>query len=126
MSRLSARLLALGLVAVVFAACAIESGRAAGGTAVASAYSRADSPGREACTGRPLSDSRLAVATFLVPCGARMRVCYRARCVTVTRTDSGPFVGGRTIDLQLGVVRALGFSTPLQWGVRTVTWSRVG
>lgn len=125
MSARGARLLALALLAVVIVACAMRSATASpGGVAVASAYSRADSPGVEGCTGRPLSDYRLNVATYLVPCGARLEVCYRGRCVTVTRTDSGPHVAGRQIDLQFGVVRALGFSSPSAWGVRTVTWRR--
>lgn len=94
-------------------------------TAVASAYSAASSSTRQGCPRAPaLRDSARSVATFLVPCGARLQVCHRSRCVTVTRHDSGPFIRGRTIDLNVGVVRALGYPTARAWGVRTVTWRR--
>jgi hypothetical protein len=98
---------------------------AAAARAVASAYSAASSSSRQGCPGAPaLRDSALSVATFLVPCGARVRVCYRARCVVATRWDSGPYVRGRTLDLNVGVVRALGFGSERVWGVRSVTWGR--
>jgi hypothetical protein len=65
------------------------------------------------------------VATFLVACGQRVQICYRARCVVATRRDSGPYVAGRGFDLNVGVVRALGFSDAYAWGVRTIRWRRV-
>lgn len=99
---------------------------AAGGwtIATASAYSTHDSPGTEACTGRRLRDDTLTFASRTVPCGARVIFCVRARCVRATRTDSGPYVDGRSFDLALGTVRALGFTSPHAFGVRRVVWRR--
>lgn len=94
-------------------------------TAVASAYSRHSSGPTNGCDGSRLHDRDLSVATFLVPCGARLRICLGRRCVTATRRDSGPYVAGRDIDLNLGVVRALGVSSCAAWGVRPITWRRL-
>lgn len=97
--------------------------RALGGSAVASAYSREDSGPTNGCDGSQLHDRDLTVATFLVPCGTRIRICLgRRRCVNAIRKDSGPYARGRQIDLNVGVVRALGFASPAAFGVRTVTW----
>lgn len=93
-------------------------------TAVASAYSTSDSPGVEGCTGRRLRDDTLTFASYAVPCGARVQFCHRGRCVVATRTDSGPHVRGRTFDLALGTVRALGVRSAVTWGVRPVKWRR--
>ena len=95
------------------------------GYAVASAYSVASTGSvRQGCAhAPPLRDSALSVATFLVGCGQRLRICYRSRCVVATRWDSGPFVVGRQIDVNVGVVRALGFSSTQSWGVRDVRWT---
>jgi hypothetical protein len=90
--------------------------------ATASAYSTADSPGTEGCTGRRLSDSTRTFASLIVPCGARVEFCVGRRCAIGTRTDSGPYVAGRQFDLTLGMIRALGFAPVTRWGVREVTW----
>lgn len=93
--------------------------------ATASAYSTADSPGVNGCTGRRLSDRTLTFASLIVPCGARVRFCVGRRCVVATRTDSGPYVGGRSFDLAMGTIAALGYASPQAFGVRTVSWRRV-
>lgn len=91
--------------------------------ATASAYSLHETSTRQGCPGAPaLTDRALSVATFLVGCGRRLVVCYGRRCVKVRRWDSGPYVRGRSLDLNLGVVRALGFPSCAAWGVRTVRW----
>jgi hypothetical protein len=115
----------LVLALVPSPASANLDGGAGWSRATASAYSTADSPGAEGCTGRRLSDRTLAFASLIVPCGARVRFCVRRHCVVATRTDSGPYVGGRTFDLTLGTVRALGFSSASAFGVRAVAWRRV-
>ena len=74
------------------------------------------------CDGSRLYASALSFASFAVPCGARVRFCVRGRCVTATRRDSGPYVAGRVFDLNLGVVRALGFDSCAAFGVRVVAW----
>ena len=96
-------------------------------TATASAYSAAATGSTvQGCPhAPPLRDSARSAATFLVPCGARMQVCITRRCVTVRRTDSGPFVAGRQLDLNVGAVRALGYGSAWAWGVRRVRWRRL-
>ncbi len=96
-----------------------------GHTALASAYDAAgESPG---CPRSPSPQSaHLSVATQLVPCGARIRICTtKGRCVVAIRRDTGPFTGGRQFDLNLGVVRALGVPSVYAWGVRKVVWQQV-
>jgi rare lipoprotein A len=119
-SRLDYLAVAAALIAV--GALAVP---ARGAVASASAYSTADSPGVEGCTGRHLSDRTLTFASLIVPCGARVRICVGRRCVVATRTDSGPYVAGRSFDLAFGTIRALGFSSPRAFGVRTITWTRL-
>lgn len=46
------------------------------------------------------------IAALNVPCGTRLRLCY-VGCVTATREDSGPYVAGRTFDLNPTVRAAL-------------------
>ena len=93
--------------------------------AVASAYSRESSGPTNGCDGSELHDGDLSVATFQVPCGARVEICVGSTCVIAARKDSGPYVAGRSFDLNVGVVRALGFSSPYAFGVRTIRWRRV-
>ena len=58
------------------------------------------------------------VAHKTLPCGTRVRFLYRHRKVTATVRDRGPFVAGRTWDLDWNVHMALG--TP--YGVPLVSW----
>jgi hypothetical protein len=57
------------------------------------------------------------VANLSLPCGARVTFRYGGRSVTATVDDRGPYVGGRTWDLNQNTAGALGFG-----GVRAV-WS---
>jgi hypothetical protein len=43
-------------------------------------------------------------------CGAKVRFCYRKRCVTGVREDSGPYVASRTFDLTPSLKADLGCS----------------
>lgn len=96
-------------------------------TVVASAYSHHSSGPVNGCDGSLLRDDALTVATYLVPCGAHLQVCAGGRCVTVTRRDSGPAAWtGAQLDLNIGVVRALGVASERAWGHRVVRWRRVG
>jgi hypothetical protein len=71
-------------------------------TAIASWYAE-NGPG--ACgTG---AQTGLHFASLILACGARIRICH-AGCVTATRADSGPFVPGRTFDLNVALRSALG------------------
>lgn len=101
--------------------------RAGSGWVLASAYSAADGAAQGCPRSPSLRDSHLSVATPLVPCGHRMRVCTGdGRCIVVVRRDSGPYAGGRMIDLNVGVVRALGVGSVFAWGVRRVWWEPLG
>lgn len=126
----------LASAAAAFAVVVLLAGPArAGGWHVsrASSYSsRSTGSDVQGCAGAPrLRDWQLSVATFLVPCGARVRICVGRRCVTARRWDSGPFLRGRFVpswrgfDLNVGVVRALGFPSSRAWGVRTIRWRRL-
>jgi hypothetical protein len=124
---IAARVAWLYLLAYLLAVVVAVTATARAGSpllAVASAYSTAESTGVEGCTGRRLRDDTLTLATYLVPCGVRVRVCVGSRCVTATRTDSGPHVAGRGFDLALGTVRALGFTSARAFGVRVIEWRR--
>lgn len=117
----------IGLALVAIALVSVDRALSASSWrwSTASAYSTADSPGTEVCTGRRLSDHTRTFASLIVPCGARVEFCAGGRCVTALRTDSGPYVAGRSFDLALGTVRALGFGSAREFGVRTLRWRRV-
>ncbi len=57
------------------------------------------------------------VATFVGPCGSRVQICNGSNCIVATRDDSGPYVGGRTFDLDPAARAALGCSD-----LCAVTW----
>lgn len=93
--------------------------------AIASAYSAESSGALNGCDGSRLHDGDLTFAALIVPCGARVRFCIGRRCVDAVRRDSGPYVAGRAFDLNLGIVRALGFRSCAAFGVRRVAWRRL-
>jgi hypothetical protein len=51
----------------------------------------------------------LGVANRSLPCGTKVRFRYGSRTVTATVDDRGPYVGGRTWDLNQSTAAALGF-----------------
>jgi rare lipoprotein A (peptidoglycan hydrolase) len=57
----------------------------------------------------------MGVANLSLPCGTRVEFFYGGRSVEAEVDDRGPYVGGRTWDLNQSVAGALGFS-----GVGTV------
>lgn len=61
----------------------------------------------------PYSPSRLRAGYYVahktLPCGSRVRFCFRGRCVKATVRDRGPYIAGRTWDLDVRLQRALGF-----------------
>jgi hypothetical protein len=60
------------------------------------------------------------VATLVAPCGSRFRICNGGSCIVATRDDSGPYVGGRTFDLDPASRAALACA-----GLCSVTWTRL-
>lgn len=125
----AARTLAVALAAAstAFTALATAAGHAAWTSARASAYSPADSPGRLACTGAPLTWSSRVVAHRTLPCGTRIRLCVASgRCATVLVADRGPAAWtGRDLDLAPGAYRALGYTSARAFGVRTLHYRRL-
>lgn len=74
--------------------------------AVASWYGPGLYGGHLACGGT-LEPGTWGVANKGLPCGSRVRLCFRG-CVTAPVIDRGPYVGGRTFDLTAPVHQALG------------------
>lgn len=64
--------------------------------------------GALACGGT-LQSGTLGVANKTLPCGAKVRLRYRGRTVTVPVVDRGPYVGGRDFDLTEATKARLGF-----------------
>lgn len=93
----------------------------------ASAYSAWDEG--NFCPGFPQTRRMdLTVGSDLVPCGAHVRICLvsGARCVVAQRRDWGPgLTARRRLDINLGVVRALGYRSLHHWGARMVRWEPV-
>lgn len=56
-------------------------------------------------------------ASLILPCGARVRFCHGSSCVVGTMDDHGPYVAGRTFDLNGALKDALGCSDlcSVQW-----------
>lgn len=87
-------------------------------SAVASYYGTDGTSG-----GCGMSNGPSTFASLIVPCGARVEFCRAGACVTGTRTDSGPYIAGRSFDLSSEMASALGFTSA---GVASVQWRRVG
>lgn len=98
---------------------------------VASAYSVAtNDDGRghfgvtSTASGIALSEGSVTVAvpaakSYLM--GSIVELCYDGKVVIATVTDTGGFAKyGRDLDLAPGVYKAFGFSTPNEWGTRSV------
>lgn len=80
--------------------------------ALASWYDGIGLGGKTACLGYRSPGwwrSNPTVAHKTLPCGTRLRVCYR-RCMTVEVWDRGPFSGAREFDLDRRVRDATGFN----------------
>ena len=90
---------------------------------VASSYGPGLWGNRTAC-GQTLTRSTRGVAHRSLPCGTRLQICRRGRCVHARVTDRGPFVAGRTLDLTAATTRELCSCSPRQWGHRTVAYRR--
>ncbi len=55
--------------------------------------------------------------------GRMVEISYGGRTVVAVVNDCGSLNGGsRSLDLQPGVWKALGFSSATAWGVRTVSY----
>jgi rare lipoprotein A (peptidoglycan hydrolase) len=86
-------------------------------SAVASYYSTAGTSG-----GCGMANGPFTFASLIVPCGSQVQFCRGGACVTGTRTDSGPYIAGRSFDLSTEMASALGFTSA---GVASVKWRLV-
>ena len=93
----------------------------------ASAYDVADNTGGSAtASGEALTTTSVTVAVpasqrYLL--GRSVQIRYGGKTITARVTDTGGFASaGRVLDLAGGVWRAFGFSSPEDWGVRTVQY----
>ena len=102
-------------------------------TGVASAYGGhsdaaiADNQGT--ATGEAVTETSMGVAiptaweNFRSYYGRKVEISYNGKSVIATVNDCGGMGGGsRSLDLQPGVFRALGFETCDEWGLRTVSY----
>jgi rare lipoprotein A len=64
--------------------------------------------GALACGGS-LEPGTLGVANKTLPCGAKVKLRYRGRTITVPVVDRGPYVAGRDFDLTAATKERLGF-----------------
>jgi rare lipoprotein A len=76
--------------------------------AAASYYGPGLYGGGLACGGT-LQPGTLGVASKTLPCGARVKLLYRGRAITVPVVDRGPYVAGRDFDLTAATRERLGF-----------------
>ncbi len=76
--------------------------------AAASYYGPGFYGGALACGGT-LQPGTLGVANRTLPCGARVKLLYRGRTVTVRVVDRGPYVAGREFDLTAATKARLHF-----------------
>lgn len=93
----------------------------------ASAYSLADNTGWSAtASGETLTDDSVTVAVpasqrYLL--GRSVEISYGGVTITARVTDTGGFAKyGRVLDLAGGCWKAFGCSSPLEWGVRVVSY----
>jgi rare lipoprotein A (peptidoglycan hydrolase) len=83
-------------------------------TAIASWYAE-HGPG--ACNLGPDVQTGYRFASLILRCGTRIRICRNHHCVTATMADHGPYITGRTFDLNYQLSDAL--NCP---GICTVRW----
>jgi rare lipoprotein A (peptidoglycan hydrolase) len=76
--------------------------------AAASYYGPGLYGGGLACGGT-LEPGTLGVASKTLPCGAKVKLLYRGKTITVSVVDRGPYVAGRDFDLTSATRERLGF-----------------
>ncbi len=104
------------------AAAAAARRRLSWSSSTASVYDAVGLGGDVACPTRS-SDGQYhggynIVAHKTLPCGTRLRICYRRRCETARVQDRGPYVADRELDLDRRLQERLRFP----YGVDTVRW----
>jgi rare lipoprotein A len=79
----------------------------------ASWYSVNTNGGTRTASGNRLNNNAATAAHKTLPMGSKVRVVNLAngKSEVVTITDRGPYVGGRVIDVTIGVAERLGFAS---------------
>lgn len=91
---------------------------------IAGAYG---APGTRTATGAVVDDQSMGVAIpmswpdYRLYFGKTVMITYGGRTVLATINDVGSLTG-RDLDLQPGVFRAFGVSSPVEWGLRPVIY----
>lgn len=108
MSRLTTRLLAVGLI-VAGTILPVLSGPtlASGGPVLASVYGE-ELEGSLTASGEPFRADGYSAASKSFPLGTRLLVKHEGRGVALTVNDRGPFVAGRDLDISKGAAKAIG------------------
>jgi len=77
----------------------------------ASFYSTRCNGGSQTASGHLLQNDAATAAHKTLPMGSKVRVVNldNGKSEVVTITDRGPYIGGRVIDVTIGVARRLGF-----------------
>lgn len=79
--------------------------------------------GRTTACGQVLQPTTIGVAHKTMACGTRLKFIGRSgQIVAATVIDRGPYVAGRTFDITEGTVKLMGYSSAIDFGVRTVSW----
>ena len=78
--------------------------------------------GNRTANGERFDGSSLTAAHRTLPFGAKLRVTYRGKSVTVRINDRGPWIKGRGIDLSAAAARRIGM---ISAGVAVVCVTRV-
>ena len=73
--------------------------------------------------GSLVTETSMGIAMLSVPLGTKVEIRYGGKSVVATVRDRGPYAGGRVIDMQPAVARALGF---ISVGVDTVSYRILG
>lgn len=76
--------------------------------------------GKKTASGELFNKHALTAAHRTLPFGSIVRVCHKARCITVRINDRGPFIKGRSIDLSEAAAKKIGCK-----GVCSVTIRRI-
>lgn len=101
---------AAAIVVVVFIACAImllpRESQAEEIDTVATYYGYES--GTVTASGEPFDPWGMTVAHPSLPFGTQITVCHDGACQDAVVNDRGPFGGGASIDLSMGVAEAVG------------------
>lgn len=96
------------LAAAVFFPALVLAGECRGQVVTASWYGTES--GNRTANGERFDGTGLTAAHKTLPFGARLKVTYRSKSVTVRVNDRGPFIKGRALDLSHAAARRIGLT----------------